>query len=65
MPQIEVKFVPKDRVIIDEDKDLIAIVTAINIHPDSAPQYAIEWFDAGSAKLLTLDEFRLSPAPSN
>jgi len=62
MCSIEMKFLPKDRVIIDGDPDLVTVVTIAQVKPDSAPTYCIEWFDAGTAKELWVNEFRLSLA---
>lgn len=63
MKTAEVMFLPKDRVIIDGDPDLVAVVTYVRLHADSAAQYNIEWFDAGDVRSATMDEFRLSAAP--
>lgn len=60
MKTVDLKFLPKDRVIIDNDESLVAVVTFVRLHADSAPQYNVEWFDHGDAKSVTLDEFRLS-----
>ena len=59
MKSVELEFLPKDRVIIDGDDDLVATVTFVHLHADSLPQYNVEWFDHGDAKSATLDEFRL------
>jgi len=62
MRTVEIKFLPKDHVLVDGDKDLVTIVTTAQIKPDSAPLYCVEWFDAGTAKELWVHEFRLSLA---
>ena len=61
---VDMKFLPKDRVIIDGDPDLVAVITVVRLLPDSAPTYQIEWFDAGTAKDMSIEEFRLMPEPS-
>ncbi len=52
MPTIEIKFLPKARIIIDGDNSLVATITGVRLQPDSSPQYIIEWFDDGGAKSL-------------
>ena len=63
MRSIKMKFLPKDRVIIDADPDLVAVVTIARLLPDGAPTYRVEWFDSGTAREADVDEFRLSDAP--
>lgn len=62
MKTVQLKFLPKDRVIIDGDESLVVVVTSVRLHADSLPQYNVEWLDCADAKVATFDEFRLGEA---
>ena len=57
--KIDVKFPPKTKVIIDGCHDLVAVVTFVRLHPDSVPQYNVEWMVDGNCRVAVIDEFRL------
>lgn len=54
------KFNVSDRVFIDGDASLIAIVTAVELRAMGAVRYELSWVASADIKHVYVDEFRIT-----
>ena len=62
MPTLDCKFGIGDRVHIDTDLSITAVVMSIEWKRPDVVRYELSWLCNGDAKFIIFDEWRLSPA---
>lgn len=60
--KVEVKFYFGDKVCIDNDADMVALITGVRLFNPHCTEYEVDWFANGEPKRMTVDEWRLSAA---
>lgn len=65
MISIDAKFWIGDRVIIDGEQRIVAVVTSIEVRRQTVIRYEVSYWQGGDCKFCTFDDWRLSPAPGS
>lgn len=65
MVSIDAKFWIGDKVIIDGEQSVVAIITCIEVRWQTVIRYEVSWWQGGECKFCTFDDWRLSAAPGS